>query len=102
MATAHCVECDEEVFVSGRIKLAQKVRCDHCGAALEIVGTSPLELDYANEEEEEDDEWDDDEWDEEEVGEGEIDDEPNELEEDDWADDELEDELEEPLVDKPK
>ena len=91
---------DEEVFVSGRIKLAQRVRCDNCGAALEIVGTSPLELDYANDEEEDDD-WEDDDWDEEEVGEGETDDELDELE-DDWESDELEDELADEITDEPK
>lgn len=80
MAIAFCPDCEEPVRVATP-KLGQRVTCESCGAELEIVEVSPLELDWAydepsddweEEEEEEDevddwddeDDWDDDDWDE--------------------------------------
>jgi lysine biosynthesis protein LysW len=56
MAVATCVECDEEIAISGRPRLGAKVICSQCGARLEIVNTSPVELDWAYEDED-DDSW---------------------------------------------
>src|SRR5688572_6352460 len=58
MASTQCCECDEEIEVAGRIRLGQKIICNHCGAQLEVVATDPLEIDIAADED--DDLWDDD------------------------------------------
>jgi lysine biosynthesis protein LysW len=59
MATATCIECDEEIAISGRPRLGMKVVCSHCGARLEIVNLAPVEVDWAfdDEDEDEDDTW---------------------------------------------
>jgi len=49
MAIANCIECDEDIEISGRPQLGQKVICPNCGAELEIAGINPLELDWAEE-----------------------------------------------------
>lgn len=59
MAVATCVECDEEITIGGRPRLGQKVICSNCSARLEVVNISPLEVDWAYEEDDDDD-WDDD------------------------------------------
>ncbi len=61
MTAAHCIECDEEVELEGRIRVGQQVVCAHCGVELEVISLSPLELDWAREEVEDDDAWEDDE-----------------------------------------
>jgi DNA-directed RNA polymerase subunit delta len=60
MATTLCSECDEEITITGRIRLGAKLICEHCGARLEVVSTMPLEVDLLQEDED-DDLWDDDE-----------------------------------------
>lgn len=64
MPYAVCPACDEEFMVRGNPTLGQRVECPECHAKLEVVYRNPLELDFANDE----DEWeeDDDDWDEEE------------------------------------
>jgi len=78
VAIAFCPDCEEPVRVATP-KVGQRVACQSCGAELEIVEVSPLELDWAydetaddweEEEEEEEvddlddgDDWDDDDWD---------------------------------------
>lgn len=69
MTRGSCPECDAEVNVGKGTKIGQKVTCHSCGAFLEVVETSPIELDWAFDEEEEmdyeDDEYfddDDDDW----------------------------------------
>jgi alpha-aminoadipate carrier protein LysW len=57
MALATCAECDEEIEVSDRARLGQRVVCSNCGAQLEVVSTNPLELDPGYDD---DDGWDDD------------------------------------------
>jgi len=79
MAIATCAECDEEIEVSDRSRVGQRVVCSNCGARLEVVSTNPLELDSGYDEEEED--WDDDEF------ENPDDDDFD----DDWDDDEFDD-----------
>jgi hypothetical protein len=56
MPTTHCTRCDEQMAVVGRIRIGQHLTCEHCGAKLEIVSTSPLEVDWPTED------LDDDEW----------------------------------------
>lgn len=79
MALATCAECDEEIEVNERVRIGQRVVCSNCGARLEVVSTSPLELDPGYEDEEE---WDDDD---------DLDDLEDEEFDDDWDDDELDD-----------
>jgi lysine biosynthesis protein LysW len=88
-ASTQCSECDEEVEIAGRARLGQKIICGHCGAALEVVATDPLEVEPAQEE---DDLWDDDDLDEEELNdlEDDEDDDTDELDDFDDLDDELE------------
>jgi len=78
MAVAACAECDEEIEVSDRARVGQRVVCPNCGAQLDVVSVNPLELDPAYD----DDGWDDDD--------GFDDDELDDLD-DDWEDDELDD-----------
>jgi lysine biosynthesis protein LysW len=72
MAIAFCPDCEEPIRLSLQPKVGQRITCRSCGAELEVIETSPLELDWAydgpvedwDEEEDDDDEWDDDEeWD---------------------------------------
>jgi alpha-aminoadipate carrier protein LysW len=77
MALATCAECDEEIEVSDRARLGQRVVCSNCGAQLEVVSTNPLELDPGYDDDD-DDGWDDD-------------DDLDALDDDDWDDDELDD-----------
>ena len=106
MASTQCSECDEEIEIAGRARLGQKIICGHCGAQLEVVATEPLEVEIAQEDDEdlwgdEDDDLDDEELDDEELDEEEalddleeIEDElelEDEFDDDDFEDDELDD-----------
>ena len=98
MAIAFCPDCEEPVRVATP-KLGQRVTCESCGAELEIVDVSPLELDWAydepsddweeeEEEEEEVDDWDDeDDWDDDDWDEAEDDVEEEEEQEEPWHED---------------
>lgn len=46
-STSPCPECDVPVLVARDLVIGRQIRCSNCGAALEIVETSPLKLDYA-------------------------------------------------------
>ena len=63
MAVATCPGCDEDVQIGARAKLGQTIICSRCGARLEVIAVSPLELDWAFDESEdlEDDSEDSDE-----------------------------------------
>ena len=65
---ATCPECDAEVEVDeADIDLGDEVSCPECGQTLVISNTDPLELDFApDDDEDEEDEDDDDEVDEDE------------------------------------
>jgi lysine biosynthesis protein LysW len=54
MAQGFCPECDTEVGLGKTPKLGQRVTCHNCGAFLEVVETSPIELDWAYDDEEDD------------------------------------------------
>jgi lysine biosynthesis protein LysW len=73
MATALCPDCGQKIVIGPKPKKGQWVSCPHCNADLELISVSPLELDWAqyDEEDVEDDFWDDeedefDDWDDEE------------------------------------
>ncbi|MGD8603978.1 MAG: hypothetical protein PVF49_05315 [Anaerolineales bacterium] len=44
---AKCPECDGVTSIVGNMVLGQQLRCQHCGAVLEIVALSPVLVDYA-------------------------------------------------------
>ena len=60
MATATCVECDEEIEINDRPRRGLRIICPNCGVKLEVVSTVPIELDIPYDEEEWDDDDDDD------------------------------------------
>jgi lysine biosynthesis protein LysW len=61
MATATCPECDAEVEVDEvDADIGDEVSCPECGQNLVVSGTEPIELDFADEDEEEDDDEPDD------------------------------------------
>jgi lysine biosynthesis protein LysW len=96
MASTQCSECDEEIEIAGRPRLGQKVMCNHCGAQLEVIATDPLEVEIAQEED--DDLWDDDELEDEDELEDDDDldafEDLDDLEiEDDFEDDDFEDDF---------
>jgi lysine biosynthesis protein LysW len=89
MAVAVCPACDEDVIVPGRVRLGQTVVCSRCGARLEIIALSPLELDWAFDEVDElegDEDEDEDEF--EELGSEDGDEETDDLDELEEEDDE--------------
>jgi len=74
MFSATCPDCEDLISFEFKPRLGQRLMCPHCDADLEVVSTSPLELDWAYDESDED--WEDEEdWDTEE-----------EWEERDWED----------------
>ena len=85
MATALCPDCGQKIVIGPKPKKGQWVSCPHCNADLEIVSISPLELDWAAYDEDEDfdddfweddddfDDWDDDDDDEDDFDDEEID-----------------------------
>jgi lysine biosynthesis protein LysW len=72
MANAFCPECDTKINVGVQPQKGQLVSCPGCGAYLEIVELSPIELDWA----EVDDDFEDDEED--------YDDDDDDLDDDDY------------------
>lgn len=68
--SARCPDCGEKIALPGEVYLGRKVICPDCEAELEVVETSPLQLDWLYEDdfdyedEEEDQEPDDqeDDW----------------------------------------
>jgi lysine biosynthesis protein LysW len=66
MSVALCPDCEEGINFGSRVRIGQRLSCPHCGADLEVVELSPIELDWAYEdtdwedEDESDDDWDDD------------------------------------------
>lgn len=55
MATGFCIECDTTLNLGKSPHKGQKVTCFKCGAVLEVVGTSPIELDWTFDEDFSDD-----------------------------------------------
>ncbi|GIV77857.1 hypothetical protein FKZ61_001635 [Litorilinea aerophila] len=90
MATARCIECDEEIELGTRVRLGLQVTCENCGAELEVVSVNPLELDWAYEEDEEWDEDEDEEYDDDDdFDDDDYDDDDYDDDDDDYDDDDL-------------
>ena len=65
---ATCPECDAEIEVDEfDVDKGDQLSCPECGSNLEVVGMSPLELDLAPDDDEDDDVDDDEEKDDDEV-----------------------------------
>lgn len=62
---AICPSCGEWVKLPDHPKIGQKVTCVHCEADLEVIEVTPVELDWAYLEA--DDDLDDEDWDDEEL-----------------------------------
>ena len=46
MQKAECPQCEKDVAVGSHPTIGKVVRCDGCGAELEIVWLDPIELDW--------------------------------------------------------
>lgn len=57
---ARCPECESWVALKDGIKLWELVVCPTCDTELEVIGLSPVALDYAEGEYYDDDDYDDD------------------------------------------
>jgi hypothetical protein len=51
MPTGFCPECDADISVGPAPKKGQRVTCRKCGAYLMVASESPIELDWADDEE---------------------------------------------------
>lgn len=75
---ATCPECDAEVEIDeDDVDLGDEVSCDECGQTLVISNTDPIELDFAADDDDEDEDDEDEE---------ELDEDEDELDEDDEDD----------------
>jgi alpha-aminoadipate carrier protein LysW len=73
---ATCPECDAEIEVDEfDVDKGDQLSCPECGSNLEVVGLSPIELDVAGDEDEDEDVEDDEELEDEEGEDEEIDEE---------------------------
>ena len=45
-----CPECDEDIILKSDIRWGEQVTCPHCSTELEVINTSPLELDWVYDE----------------------------------------------------
>lgn len=69
MSLALCPDCEEGINMGSDARIGQRISCPHCGADLEVVELSPIELDWAyddgdwEEDDDDDEDWDDDDWD---------------------------------------
>jgi hypothetical protein len=51
MAKGYCIECETPLKLGNSPTKGQRITCIKCGAFLQVVGTSPIELDWALDEE---------------------------------------------------
>jgi hypothetical protein len=58
MDNAFCPDCEEAISFKAQPKVGQRIVCSNCESELEVIETSPLELDWVYDEPVED--WDDD------------------------------------------
>jgi lysine biosynthesis protein LysW len=87
MATALCPDCGQKIIIGPKPRRGQRVSCPHCDVDLEIVSTSPLELDWPEFDADDDfevDDWDDDEFDDDDFEEWDDDDDVPEQDDDDY------------------
>lgn len=50
MAKGYCIECDTQLKLGNSPTKGQQISCFKCGAFLQVVSTSPIELDWAPDE----------------------------------------------------
>jgi alpha-aminoadipate carrier protein LysW len=66
MLVAECPECETKIRFPQAPQMGETLTCHECGEALQVVSLSPLELDWANDDDygewEEDEEWEEEEW----------------------------------------
>lgn len=43
----YCPECDGRLVLNPHARLGQRLTCQHCDADLEVIGTDPVEVDWA-------------------------------------------------------
>ncbi|MCB8946316.1 MAG: hypothetical protein H6658_21435 [Ardenticatenaceae bacterium] len=70
MLSAECPECETKIRFPQTPQIGETLTCHECGETLQVISLSPLELDWAYDDEfeewEEEEEWDDEEdWDDE-------------------------------------
>lgn len=79
---ANCPECDSQIDLDEMdVDIGDELSCSECGALIRVASDSPLELELADDDEEEDDEDED-----EEDGEDEEDEDGEDEEEEGWGD----------------
>jgi len=57
---ALCPDCEEEISFNVTPKMGQKFSCPNCETPLEVVSLRPLEVDWDDDSDFEQDSWDDD------------------------------------------
>jgi alpha-aminoadipate carrier protein LysW len=57
---ASCPECDADIHVDEEVDKGELITCAECDAKLEVVGLDPIELDFAPQDEAEDEYEDED------------------------------------------
>ena len=50
MAKGYCIECETQLKLGNSPSKGQQITCVRCGAFLQVVGLSPIELDWASDE----------------------------------------------------
>lgn len=84
--SAYCPECDAEIDIdSADAEVGDELSCSECGSLLRVANDSPLELEFADDDDVDDDDDDDDEEDDDD---GDDDEDDADDDEDDDADDE--------------
>jgi lysine biosynthesis protein LysW len=58
--TADCPDCGEKVHLQTPVELGYRLNCPECGADLEVINVSPVELDWVYEDYDYDEEEDQD------------------------------------------
>ncbi len=46
MAVVECLGCGHDIFFETALREAQLIRCQNCGAELEVISEDPLEVDW--------------------------------------------------------
>ncbi|MGE0814558.1 MAG: hypothetical protein AB7O28_11830 [Vicinamibacterales bacterium] len=74
--SAYCPECDAEIDIdSADAEIGDELSCSECGSLLRVSNDSPLELEFADDDDlDDDDDDDDDEEDDDEEDEDDVDD----------------------------
>ena len=58
-SAAICPDCGERIALKRNIRIGSEIICPHCDAVLEVVSTDPPELDWAYEDDFDDESEDD-------------------------------------------